>query len=789
VEILNATPAHRIRMIRRMHPFLPAVLLMLFLTFVPRTIIAGESFSGSRAYAVLQRLAGEIGPRPMGSPAEQQALAFAESTFAASGCDTAYIMAMTSPGGVNTTSGIAVGILRGATDRIILIGGHIDSSSPEVPGANDDGSGAACVMELARVLGKRDLQSTIVFACFGGEEEGLHGSTWFVEHFDRIDSIALMLQIDMADGASYLELDPDAPDQVSAPRWLPEAALGIYTAQRSDGALRYLTHMSTLNASTPGGTGSDHIPFLQRGIPAIDFTSDISYPIHSPLDNLATFDSSGLARSGALVLGLVERFDGGVPSRATEKYYLLQFGGRLFFVTHPVLLGFSGIAVILSVVAFNVLRRKRISDRTGQPKLSGLKLTLFALIVQAFVWLPESIIGLVKGYRFPWVNNIQSFVVLAVVGGLVGLWVVLRMAQRLRIQQDPFPLFFRFFVITFGAWFGSVLLSPEIALYVAWPLFWISLAVLLRPGWSKGAAFLIGVALPLRIIFVEPFGFLLRAMSGSPFESVLRDGVTDGFYILGFGLLSLPAVFGGAAVFRSAAGEGWSLERFRSARSLIVLSAIFAVLAGYIFTTSVYSRDWQPLVRIEQKYTMGSDSTTIRISGSEGAAGLAISTDGGTTTTPITSANFEQTLPRPDMNGWLIYDQTTAVLPDSARPDSLVRLERVVDLDGPLRPLSIELRYQSEKPVTVTSRWAQGSRRRGLSPTGHTGVLSWYAFPEMPLRIPVSLRIARGQIVTESLEVTYDSLAAPMHLVAPQTLVRERFVVTRRDTLRAPGGE
>jgi hypothetical protein len=166
-----------------------------------------------------------------------------------------------------------------------------------------------------------------------------------------------------------------------------------------------------------------------------------------------------------------------------------------------------------------------------------------------------------------------------------------------------------------------------------------------------------------------------------------------------------------------------------------------------------------------------------------------ISTDGGKTTTPITTAIFEQTLPPPDMNGWLIYDQTTAVLPDSARPDSLVRLARVVDLDGPIRPLSIELRYHSEKPVTVSSRWSQGSRRRGLSSTDHTGVLSWYAFPALPLRIPVSLRVARGQIVMESLEVTYDSLAAPVHLVAPQTIVRERFVVTRRDTLRAPGGE
>ena len=418
-----------------------------------------------------------------------------------------------------------------------------------------------------------------------------------------------------------------------------------------------------------------------------------------------------------------------------------------------------------------------------------MKLTLCALVIQAFVWLPETVVGLLKGYRYPWVNNVPLYVVLAVVGGLLGVWCAVRLAQRLRIQQDPFPLFVRFFILMFGAWFGAILLNPEIAMYVAWPIFWISLAVLLRPAPVKAAAFLVGIYLPLRIVFVEPFMFLLRAMSSGAFESGMKDGFTDLFYVAGFGLLSVPFVFGFAAVYRSGTADVFALRRFRSTRSAIFLAVVLVALVSYLMTTGVYSAGWQPVARIEQKFAMGSDSTTIRISASEGVDGLMISTDGGKTTTPITVAIFEQTLPPPDMTGWLIYDQTTAVLPDSARPDSLVRLERVVDLDGPVRPLSIELRYHSEKPVTVASRWPQGSRRRGLSSTDHTGVLSWYAFPALPLRIPVSLRVARGQIVIESLEVTYDSLAAPVRLVAPQTIVRERFIVTRRDTLRAPGGE
>lgn len=765
------------------------LLLITSLMLVPLTAAGGDGFSSTNAYRLVQILAGEIGPRPMGSPAEQRALAFAESTFAAAGCDTAYVMPMEAPDGINTTSGIAVGVLRGATGRIIVIGSHIDSSAPEIPGANDNASGTACVLELARVLAQRELQSTIVFACFGGEEEGLHGSKHFVAHFPQIDSVVLMLQIDMADGASYLELDPDAPGQISAPRWLPEAALEIFSAQQPDGSLRYLTHASTLNASTPGGTGSDHIPFLEKGIPALDLTSDIGYPIHTPLDDLARFDSSGLARSGMLVQALVERFDGGVPSRTTGKYYLLQFGEQLLFLDHPLLLGISGLAVGLALVAFNMLRKRRLQDRTGEPRWSGAKLLLAAVVLQLFVWLPETLLGFVRGYRFPWVNNFGWYVLLAVLGGAVGLWAVLHLVRRLRIQSDPFPLFVRFFILMFGAWFGTVTLNPEIALYTAWPLFWISLAVLVRPAPLKIAAAVVALWMPLRIVFVEPQVFMQRALSSGMYEGMLRDRMVDGTYVLAFALLSLPFVYGWAAVHRSLPDGAFPLTLLRSKGFALGSGLLFLGVAAFVLTGDVYTDAWRPGVRIEERHTLGADTAIVRITGSEGVRGLALSLDGGTTAAPIGEDVFQQSVPAPGPGSWLSYDQTTAVLADAQRPDSLVRIERVIDLDAAVRPLSVTLSYRSDKPVSVTSRWQQGSRRRSAIPAEQGTVLTWYAFPALPLRIPVSLKVARGQMITEYLEVTYDTLAAPVRLTAPGMLVRERFTITRRDTLRAPGGE
>ena len=75
-----------------------------------------------------------------------------------------------------------------ATDRIYVVSGHYDSmcGSPtdgkcDAPGANDDASGTAAVLEMARVMVKYEFDATIVFMAVAGEEQGLLGSTHFAE--------------------------------------------------------------------------------------------------------------------------------------------------------------------------------------------------------------------------------------------------------------------------------------------------------------------------------------------------------------------------------------------------------------------------------------------------------------------------------------------------------------------------------------------------------------------------------------------------------------------------------
>ncbi|MEK6552893.1 MAG: M20/M25/M40 family metallo-hydrolase, partial [Bacteroidota bacterium] len=93
--------------------------------------------------------------------------------------------------------------------RIFIVGGHLDSRNGEAndsvgtaPGANDDGSGVTAVLELARVMSKRNFPATIIFVAFSGEEQGLNGSTFLAKKAkDQNWNVVAMLNNDMIGNA------------------------------------------------------------------------------------------------------------------------------------------------------------------------------------------------------------------------------------------------------------------------------------------------------------------------------------------------------------------------------------------------------------------------------------------------------------------------------------------------------------------------------------------------------------------------------------------------------------
>ncbi|HEV7331044.1 MAG TPA: M28 family metallopeptidase [Flavisolibacter sp.] len=131
--------------------------------------------------------------RGIGAAREWVVQKFKEFARASNGRMTAFIDTTTlQPDGrridARTSLGNAMAILKGtdtADKRIYLISGHLDSRvsnvlnrTADAPGANDDGSGVAALMECARIMSRHPFSATIVFVAFSGEEQGLLGATY-----------------------------------------------------------------------------------------------------------------------------------------------------------------------------------------------------------------------------------------------------------------------------------------------------------------------------------------------------------------------------------------------------------------------------------------------------------------------------------------------------------------------------------------------------------------------------------------------------------------------------------
>lgn len=165
-----------------------------------------------------------------------------------------------------------VGFVEGSDPRLrrecVVIGGHVDHNGAHMgllfPGADDNASGSATCLQAGKAMAAlpRKPKRSVVVALFGGEEMGLQGSTWFVDHVPGpFDKVAGMLNFDMTGEGDGLWGAVGAE---------PAGFRGaIEEADRSVGILRGLGIISGV-----GVRGSDFAPFFLKGIPAASFGSN-----------------------------------------------------------------------------------------------------------------------------------------------------------------------------------------------------------------------------------------------------------------------------------------------------------------------------------------------------------------------------------------------------------------------------------------------------------------------------------------------------------------------------------
>lgn len=203
------------------------------------------------------------------------------------------------PNGVRIVD--VLGIQRGSEpNRVVIVMGHIDSRVSDVmnaiadaPGANDDASGVALVLEAARILSKHKFKATIVYAALSGEEQGLYGGQLLAETAkERGWTVSAVLNNDIVgntigqDGRRVADRVRVFSEGARDSETLAEAKARRADGGEDDGPSRALAKairgiaaadpkgLKVLMVRRPDrfGRGGDHSPFLALGYPAVRFS-------------------------------------------------------------------------------------------------------------------------------------------------------------------------------------------------------------------------------------------------------------------------------------------------------------------------------------------------------------------------------------------------------------------------------------------------------------------------------------------------------------------------------------
>ena len=210
-------------------------------------------------------------------------------------------------------SGVArnvLGRIRGTRrGNTVLLGAHFDHLGRGGPGslardsvgeihngADDNASGTAVALEIARLFSADPPEGDLIIALWSGEELGLLGSEWWARNPTvPLSTISAHLNLDMVGRAGDGVLQVlGAGTSRNFVTWLDEVGPRVGLTLK-------------VNASGRGVGGSDHQTFLKRSIPALHFFSGVHTDYHRPSDDVERFEADGAVRVTSLVQSLTRR--------------------------------------------------------------------------------------------------------------------------------------------------------------------------------------------------------------------------------------------------------------------------------------------------------------------------------------------------------------------------------------------------------------------------------------------------------------------------------------------------
>ena len=342
---------------------------------------AATEFSAGRAMTVLRQIAAT--PRPIGSRQAASVRRTIVERLRALGLTPRVqrVDVVSAEDGrvAGTVRNVIVRLPGTAPSRTVLLVCHYDSV-PVAPGAADDGSGVATLLETAQALGAGPRpRNDVVFLFTDGEERGLLGARAFLRDDPLARGVGVVLNFDSPGSSSPALMYQTSRGNGRLVSELLRAAPHPYTSSL----------MYEVSRRVP--VESDFQPFIAAGVPGMSFGAlDGPAHEHTGYDSLANFDPASLQHEGETALALARRF-GGMDLwdlRQPDLVYFDTLGSVAVSYGRGWVLPFVGLAAALFAVAVTVAARRRLLS------LRGLSLSILgtaaalavALLLMAIAW-------------------------------------------------------------------------------------------------------------------------------------------------------------------------------------------------------------------------------------------------------------------------------------------------------------------------------------------------------------------------------------------------------------------
>lgn len=359
----------------------------------------------------------------------------------------------------------------------VLMVAHYDSV-PSGPGAGDDASSVAAILETLRALkASAPLRNDLMVLFSDGEELGLLGAQGFVENYAALPDVKVVLNFEMRGDAG-----PSMLFQTSAhDSWLVDQFAGAapYPRGTSGGASVYRL--------MPNDT--DLTVFLNAGMTGMNFaaTGGISR-YHTELDNAANLDLRTLQHQGSYALSMAQRFGTIIlENPKVDDAVFFVAGAGLVHYTARLALPLAMLITVLVLSLIGIAIRDRRCNFSGVA--GGVAVYVFAIAVAVLeargVW---TLMAWLAGYRMlpSGTTYAGGYYTLAAIAVVIGtLWALYGWANRLvRVQN----LGAGAIVVWTVVMLATSIWLPGVSYVFAWPLFFAALAMGYRSGATNGHA-------------------------------------------------------------------------------------------------------------------------------------------------------------------------------------------------------------------------------------------------------------------------------------------------------------